>query len=161
MNRSISVVPLIRILTAVAVILAMGMSSRQMTELAAAGVGGSVIEALIAEKSLETAAFTVAEIISLKKAGMSDDTIAMLVHERSFMKGRDTKIYGKDVQPLSAASINDLMALKESGMSDDVLQALIRYQSERTSDLDRQRSWEMLNSMGVVVDGREGVTATP
>ena len=41
----------------------MGISSQQLTTLSAAGVGGSVIEALIAEKSLETAAFTVDYII--------------------------------------------------------------------------------------------------
>ncbi|MFH1982203.1 MAG: hypothetical protein ABIL58_10170 [Pseudomonadota bacterium] len=142
------------LLLAAAVALAAGMSSQQLSALSAAGVGGSVIEALIAEKSLETAAFTVDDIVSLKKSGMSEDTIVMLVHERSFMKNAGTTVYGKDVQPINAASINDLMALKEKGMSDEALRELIRYQSSRTSDDDRRQSWEMLKNMGIVIDGR-------
>ena len=147
-----ALVPLLLVVLSAAA--ALGMSSRQLSQLTAAGVGGGVIEALMAEKSLETAAFTVAEIVSLKKSGLSDDTIGMLVRERSFMKDRGPAVYGKDVQPVSAASINDLITLKQNGMDDAVLQELIRYQSQRTSDLDRQRSWEMLKGMGLVIDGR-------
>ncbi len=149
------------LLVIIAAAVGLGISSRQLTALGAAGVGDSVIEALIAEKSLETAAFTVDEIISLKTAGLSDDTITLLVRERSFMKNREPIVYGKDVQPINTSSINDLMTLKQKGMSDDVLQELIRYQSTRTSDLDRQRSWEMLNSMGIVIDGRQGIAVYP
>jgi len=139
----------------------MGISSQQLSALSAAGVGGSVIEALIAEKSLETAAFTVDEILALKKAGLSDETITLLVRERSFVKNREPIVYGKDVQPINTSSINDLLALKQSGMSDDVLRELIRYQSARTSDVDRQQSWEMLNNMGIVIDRRPGIAVRP
>lgn len=132
----------------------MGMSGQQMTALSAAGVGGNVIAALIAEKSLETVAFTVEEIVSLKRSGMSDDTITMIVKERSFMKNAGATVYGKDVQPLNAASITDLATLKQNGMSDAVIQELIRYQSTRSSAQDRQQSWEMLKNMGIVIDGR-------
>jgi len=149
------------IILAVAAAAALGMSSQKMTALSAAGVGGDVIAALIAEKSFETAAFTVEEIVSLKKSGMSDGTIVLLVRERSFMKGAGTRVYGKDVQPINAASINDLVTLKQNGMSDAVLQELIRYQSTRSSDQDRQQSWEMLKNMGIVIDGRQGVVVNP
>ncbi|HNR12079.1 MAG TPA: hypothetical protein PLG17_03965 [Thermodesulfobacteriota bacterium] len=117
-----------------------------------AGVRDDTIQVLVQEKALETSAFTVQEIVSLKQAGLSDETIQIVVREGSFMKNREPVVYGKEIQPLKFATVNDIIELKQAGLSDEVIKALIVCGSEDRSDQERQQAWDMLDSMGLIID---------
>lgn len=123
--------------------------------LTAAGIDGAALAAIVEEKVIETVAFTVDELIALKKqARLSNETIRLLVKERSFLKNREPVVYGKEVQPIRLSTVDDILALKKAGMSDDVIQAIILVSSESTQARDRDRAWRMLEQMGIVIDGR-------
>lgn len=117
-----------------------------------AGIRDDTIQVLVEEKSFETAAITVPEIVALKQAGVSDETIQVVVREGSFMKERQPIIYGKDIKPSSFATVSDLIELKRAGLSDDVIRAVVVSGSADRSDRERQQAWDMLNSMGLVLD---------
>jgi len=124
-----------------------------MARLTKAGLGGNVIQTIIDEKVIETCAFTVDEIIDLKKSGMSDEAIEGIVKKGSFMKGPQKVVYGKTTQTLKSISPEDMIKLKEAGISDDVLKEIARGNIDR-DDMEHRRAWDMLDSMGLVVDGR-------
>ena len=130
------------------------MSSEALVALKQAGISDETIQVLIQEKALETAAFTVKELVSMKQAGLSEETIQLVVRDGSFMKDRAPIVYGKELRPLSFTTAQDIIDLKNAGISDDVIKAIIVYGAEDSSDQDRDRAWEMLNNMGIVVDTR-------
>jgi hypothetical protein len=129
-------------------------SSDALIVLKQAGVSDGTIQVLVEEKALETAAFTVPEIVALKEAGLSEETIQLVIREGSFMKDREPIVYGKDLKPLKFTTAKDIIELKNAGVSDEVIKAIIVYSSQDSNDRDRQRAWEMLNNMGLVVDER-------
>jgi len=124
-----------------------------MARLTKAGLGGNVIQTIVDEKVIETCAFTVDEIVDLKKSGMSDEAIEGIIKKGSFMKGPQKVVYGKTTQSLRSISPEDMIKLKEAGISDDVLKEIARGNIDR-DDIEHQRAWDMLDSMGLLVDGR-------
>ncbi|MBL0714169.1 MAG: hypothetical protein JJV98_10755 [Desulfosarcina sp.] len=126
------------------------MPVQDMVELKKAGLSDATIELASREKVIETVAFTVDELIQLKKAGFKERTIQVLIQERSFMRGPQKIVYGNQLRPLKLSSVDDIIALKESGMSDDVIQAVIKVAGDN-KDEDYDRSWRMLENMGMVL----------
>ena len=132
------------------------MSGEALIALKQAGISDETIQVLVREKTLETVAFTVKELVDMKQAGLSEETIQLVVREGSFMKNREPIVYGKDLRPLSFTTTQDIIDLKNAGMSDEVIKAIIVYGAENSDDEDRDRAWEMLNNMGIVLDTRRG-----
>ena len=129
------------------------LGSQALLALKQAGIEDETIRLLIQEKSIETGAFTIEEIVYLKKSGIEEQTIQMLIREQSFMKDRQTIVYGKEIQSVKFATVQDVIRLKEAGLSDEVIQAVILVQRSEDS-LERQKAWNMLQSMGIIVDQR-------
>ena len=126
-----------------------------IAKLTKAGLSGKVIQAIIDEKAIETCAFTVQELVDLKKSGLSDEAIRGIVKKGSFMKGPKTVTYGDSTKSLRSVSPEDMIKLKNAGISDDVLKEIARGSINR-DDEEHRRAWDMLNSMGLLVDGRPG-----
>lgn len=130
-----------------------GLESRDIIRLKQAGVSDETVRVLIREKSLETGAFKVDEILTLKKAGLSDATLRMLIAEHSFLKDRQPIVYGQQLHAIKFTSVQDVIRLKEAGLSDTVIQAILLVLQEDNS-ADSQKAWDMLNSMGILIDKR-------
>jgi len=118
-----------------------------------AGIDGNTIQLIISEKVIETCAFSIQEIIDLKKCGIENETIRTLIESGSFMKDTGTILYGNDIKTIKFTSVNDIIKLKDAGISDDVIKAII---SGKKKDYDEeyQRAWEMLENMGIIIDDR-------
>ena len=129
------------------------LGSKDLIRLKKAGIHEDTIKLLIQEKSIETGAFTVEEILSLKQAGFSETTLRMLIAENSFLKDRQPIVYGENLHTVKFTTINDVIRLREAGLSDEVIQAILLVVGDEYS-ADRQRAWDMLNSMGIWVDKR-------
>ena len=129
------------------------LDTKDMAELTKAGLSGKTIQTIIDEKVIETCAFTVQELVDLKKSGLSDEAICGIVKKGSFMKGPKTVTYGDSTKSLRSVSPEDMIKLKNAGISDDVLKEIARGAINR-DDEEHRRAWNMLNNMGLVVDGR-------
>ena len=90
--------------------------------------------------------------MNIKKAGVSDKTIQMLIKEGSFMKNAGTVVYGKDIRPLKFATVKDIIELKNSGLSEKTIQAIIFVTGKSGDDIQRERAWNMLKSMEIHVE---------
>ena len=132
-----------------------GLNSESIVRLKEAGVSDRTIQVMVAEKVVETAAFSVQEIIDMKKAGLSEKTIQMVIREGSFLKDTAPVIYGKDVRSIEFTTARDIIELKKAGISDEVIQAII-YVVGESSDAQRQDAWELLRDMEIRVDLRDG-----
>ncbi len=133
-----------------------GISGEDIQRLNKAGLGADTIQLIVKEKIIETCAFTVQELIDLKtKAKLSEKTLQTLISEGSFLKNRSPVVYGQDVKPVSMSTAADIIELKRAGFSDDVIQAVIVSGSNSRSESDREKAWQMLNNMGIVVDKRK------
>jgi len=132
---------------------ASGLESGDIIRLKQAGVSDETVRVLIREKSLETGAFTVDDILTLKNAGLSEATLRMLIAEHSFLKDRQPIVYGEQLHAITFTSVQDVIRLREAGLSDAVIQAILRVLQEDNS-ADSQKAWEMLNSMGILIDKR-------
>lgn len=132
-----------------------GLESRDMLRLKQAGIADETLRVLIQEKSVETGALTVDEVLALKKAGVSDVTLRMLIAEQSFLKDRQPIIYGRLLHPIRFTSIQDVIQLKEAGLSDAVIVAILNVLREENPQESRE-AWDMLKSMGILVDKRGG-----
>jgi hypothetical protein len=129
------------------------LGSEELIRLKKAGIQESTIQLIIREKSIETGAFTVDEILSLKQAGFSETTLRMIIAENSFLKDRQPIVYGENLQTIKFTTISDVIRLTEAGLSDEVIQAILLVSQDGYSG-DRQRAWNMLDSMGIWVDKR-------
>ena len=109
---------------------------------------------LIREKSQENGAITVSEIVRLKRAGLSEQTIQMVIKEGSFLKNTEPIVYGKSIRPIKLTTAEDLISLKQAGISDDVIKAIIVFGSKDINDSERTRAWDILTNMGILVDMR-------
>lgn len=127
-----------------------GMDPRSLARLKNAGVEDATIEALVRERAIETAAFTVDDILSMKAAGIGEDTLRTLIREGSFMKDREPVVYGNEQRPVRLATTADLIRLKQAGVSDDVLQA-VAAAGRRGSDAEREQILQRLQDMGIWV----------
>ena len=108
------------------------------------------------QKVIETCAFTIDEILDLKKAGLSEKTIQMVIKEGSFMKGAEPIVYGRDIRRSNFMTANDIIELKNAGLSDKTIQAIIIFGARDVNDLEREKAWEMLRNMGIFIDLRKG-----
>lgn len=151
MHKIGSLMAIALVLSIMAIGPAQAMSVETMVELKKAGLSDATIQMAAREKVIETVAFTAEELIQLKQAGFEERTIQILIQERSFMRGPQKVVYGRDTRPLRLSSVNDIIALKDAGMSDDVIQAIVKVAGSR-KDEDYYRSWEMLENMNLEVD---------
>lgn len=151
MHKIVSLMTIALLLSLMAIGPAQAMSVETMVELKKAGLSDATIQMAAREKVIETVAFTAEELIQLKQAGFEERTIQILIQERSFMRGPQKVVYGRDTRPLRLSSVNDIIALKDAGMSDDVIQAIVKVAGSR-KDEDYYRSWEMLENMNLEVD---------
>ncbi|MCF8085016.1 MAG: hypothetical protein K9M96_18205 [Deltaproteobacteria bacterium] len=132
---------------------AAALDSEDMARLTQAGLSGQVIQTIMDEKVIETCAFTVDQIIDLKKSGMSDQAIEDIIKKGSFMKGPQKVVYGDSTRTLKHISPKDMVKLKEAGISDEVLKEIAKGNMDQ-DDVEHKRAWDMLESMGLLVDAR-------
>ena len=147
----IPVLALLAVITAATA--AAALDGRSIAQLKRGGVSDAVIAALVRERSIETAAFTVDDILAMKAAGIGEKALVAVIAEGSFLKDREPVVYGNEMKPLSLSSPADLIALKKAGVSDEVLQA-IALATRRGSDADRQEALDLLRNSGIWVDAR-------
>lgn len=126
----------------------------EMERLIRAGVGSNVIQALIEEKSIETCAFSVEDIIRLKALGLKDADIEAIVRKGSFLKGEKVIVYGKETVPISATSLKDIIDLKQKNFSDEIIKFIILISSGASDKREREEAIELLKRMGIVIDLR-------
>lgn len=132
-----------------------GLNSESIVRLKRAGVSDATIQMMVAEKVVETAAFSVQEIIDMKKAGISEQTLQMVIREGSFLKDTAPVIYGKDVRSIEFTTAADIIALKKAGISNAVIQAIITVAGDSTDD-QRRDAYRLLEDMEIRIDLRGG-----
>ncbi|MCD6274217.1 MAG: hypothetical protein J7K30_15595 [Deltaproteobacteria bacterium] len=130
------------------------MSADDMIRLKKNGISDETVQVIIKEKALETCLFSVDEIVELRNAGISDETVRMLVSEGSFIRNTEPVIYGKDIRSIKFTTAGDIIDLKKAGVSEETLRAIIIYGSRNGSKDEREKAWDMLKSMGIIVDLR-------
>ena len=131
-----------------------GLDGRQLSVLKEAGIQDETIRLMIREKTIETGAFAVEEIVALKRSGIEEATIQMLIREQTFLNDRQPIVYGKEIQSVKFATAGDVIRLKQAGLSDEIIQAIILVQRSEDT-IERQKAWNMLQSMGIIVDWRK------
>ncbi|UCF86190.1 MAG: hypothetical protein JSV50_11325 [Desulfobacteraceae bacterium] len=131
------------------------LNNEDIIRLKKAAISEKTIELMIREKVTETCAFTVQEILDLKEAGLSDRTIQILIKEGSFLKSSEPVIYGKDIRHIKFTTAKDIIELKSAGVCDEVIQAIIVFGSRDADDIEREKAWDLLENMGIIVDMRE------
>jgi hypothetical protein len=133
--------------------LAFGLDAKDAVRLKKAGVSDQALSVVVKEKIIETAAFTVDEILAMKAAGIGEDALQTILVEGSFLKEREPIVYGKDLRSVRFTTAADIIELKKAGVSDEVLQAIVAV-SRRDSDVDRDAALKLLRDMGIWVDVR-------
>jgi hypothetical protein len=118
-----------------------------------AGVGDATIELMVQERTVETAAFTVPDIVAMKAAGVGEAALQALIREGSFLKDREPVIYGNQLRSIRLTSAADIIQLKQAGVSDDVLKAIVEA-SRSDADAARDQALQTLREMGIWVDLR-------
>ena len=131
-------------------------SGKDMVKLKKGGISDETIQVMIREKTLETCQLTVENMLELKKAGISEETIRMVVEEGSFLKDSEPVIYGKDIKSIKFTTAKDIVEFKKAGISDEIIQAIIIFGSSNIGNIEREKAWDMLKRMGIVVDLRRG-----
>ncbi len=131
------------------------LDGKDIIALKKAGISDETIHSMIKEKTKETCAFSVQEIIDLKKAGLSDKTIQLLINDASFMRDTEPIVYGNDIRPIKFTTANDIIKLKKAGVSDETIRAIVIFASGDVNDVEREKAWEMLNNMGIMIDMRK------
>ncbi len=129
------------------------LDGKDILRLEKGGISESNILLIIQEKIIETCAFTVEEILSMRRSGMSNETIRKIMEKTSFMKDTETIEYGKDIRPVKFSSVKDIIELKNAGISDEVILAIVSGSEKRDSE-DYDKAWKMLQNMGLIVDER-------
>jgi hypothetical protein len=145
------------VLAAACVLAAVGgswaLDGKSVARLKKAGVSDRTLELMVRERTVETAAFTVDEIIAMKTAGIGEDALQTLISEGSFLKDREPVIYGNDLRSIRLTTAADIIALKKAGVSDEVLRAIVSA-SRPNSDLDREEAMQLLRDTGIWVEQR-------
>ena len=131
--------------------MAFGLDAKDAMRLKKAGVSDQTLEVMAKEKTIETAAFTVDEILAMKAAGIGENTLQTILAEGSFMKDREPIVYGKELRSVRFTTAADIIELKKAGVSDEVLQAIVAV-NRRDSDVDRDAALNLLRDMGIWVD---------
>jgi len=145
-------------LSAACILAASGVSwaldGRGIARLKKAGVSDRTLELMAKERTVETAAFTVDEIIAMKSAGIGENALQTLIREGSFLKDREPVVYGNELRSIRLTTAADIIALKQAGLSDEVLQAIVAA-SRPDADVDREEALRLLREMGIWVDLRK------
>ena len=131
--------------------MAFGLDAKDAVRLKKAGVSDQTLEVMAKEKTIETAAFTVDEILAMKTAGVGENTLQTILAVGSFMKDREPVVYGKELRSVRFTTAADVIELKKAGVSDEVLQAIVAV-NRRDSDVDRDAALKQLRDMGIWVD---------
>jgi hypothetical protein len=133
------------------------LNSDSVARLKQAGLSDETLVMIEREKVIQTGAFSVQDIIDLKAAGVAEPTIQTLITERSHVRSRAPKVYGKELQSVRALTVKDVVALRDAGISDAVIQEMVSGASSTAhhNDAERERAWRMLEKMGVIVDARD------
>ena len=131
----------------------LSISSEAVLQLKQAGLSDRTIQLIIAERTIETAAFSVEELVALKRAGIGEKTLQAIVQSGSFLRGREPIVYGRGVRPIRLASVEDIIEMHRAGFSDAALQAVLEV-ANPSSESDRQRALDMLEGMHIRVDTR-------
>jgi hypothetical protein len=127
------------------------LDAQSLARLKKAGVEDATIEVMVRERTIETAAFTVADILAMKRAGIGEHTLRTLIREGSFLKDREPVVYGNELRSIRLTTANDIIRLKQAGVSDEVLQAVVAA-SRRGSDVEREQALRRLQETGVWVE---------
>jgi hypothetical protein len=133
--------------------MAFGLDAKDAVRLKKAGVSDQTLDVMAKEKIIETAAFTVEEVLAMKAAGIGENTLQSILTGGSFLKDREPIVYGKDLRSVRFTTAADIIELKKAGVSDEVLQAIVAV-SRRDSDVDRDAALKLLRDMGIWVDVR-------
>jgi len=131
--------------------LALALDAKGLARLKKAGIEDATIETMIQERSIETAAFTVEDILALKASGIGDATLRTLIREGSFWKDREPVIYGRELRSIRLTTVEDVIRLKQAGVSDEILAAIVDA-SRRGADAEREQALRRLQEMGVWVE---------
>jgi len=132
---------------------AWALDGRSVARLKKAGVSDPTLDLLARERTVETAAFTVDEILAMKAAGIGEKALQTLISGGSFMKDREPVVYGNDLRSVRLSTVQDLIALKKAGLSDDVLRAIVAL-NRPSSEVEREEALRLLNQMGIWVEPR-------
>ena len=132
---------------------AFALSPREIKRLKQAGVEDETLALIVRERLIETAAFTVDEIVALKAAGVGEPALGAILAAGSFLKERGPVVYGRELHPIRFATAKDIIALKDAGVSDAVLEAIVAV-SRPGADADREAAFRLLREMGIWVDAR-------
>jgi hypothetical protein len=127
------------------------LDAQSLARLKKAGIEDATIEVMVRERSIETAAFTVDELLALKRAGVGEPALRTLISEGSFLKDREPVVYGNELRSIRLTTANDIIRLKQAGVSDEVLQAIVAA-SRRGSDVEREQALQRLQETGVWVE---------
>ena len=131
------------------------LSGEGIADLKKAGVSDETIQLMVAERVIETAAFSVDDIVKMKMAGVSDETLRMLIKEGSFLKNSGPIVYGQATRSIHFTSAQDVIALKKAGLSDAVIQAVIAASAERYYS-QQEEAFDLLRDMDIRLDLRGG-----
>jgi hypothetical protein len=131
----------------------LGIDAEGIVRLKKAGVSDATLELMAKERTVETAAFTVDEIIAMKAAGVGEKALQTLISEGSFLKDREPVVYGNDLRSIRLTTAADIIALKKAGVSDEVLRAVVAA-SRPDSDRDLEEALRLLRETGIWVDLR-------
>jgi len=129
------------------------LEAEDVLRLKSAGFEDATLQALIEEQSIATAAVSVEELLRLKENGISEETMRMLIRKASFVKNRQTVVYGEALETIHLTTVSDLIRLKQAGLSDEAIQALLRVLGSG-GGTDADRAWEMLDHLGIRIDTR-------
>lgn len=129
------------------------LDGNSVARLKKAGVSDQTLELMIKERTVETAAFTVEEIVAMKAAGIGEKALQALISDGSFMKDREPVVYGNDLRSIRLTTAEDIIALKKAGVGDDVLRAIVAV-NRPNSDLEREEALRLLGQMGIWVEPR-------
>jgi hypothetical protein len=130
-----------------------GLNSESIIRLKKAGLSDQTIQVIVAQKVIETAAFTVEEIVDMKKAGLSEETIQMIIRESSFLTHSQPIVYGKAIRSIQFTTAQDIIELKKAGISDDVIQAIITVVGD-SNESERNEALDLLEDMNIRIDLR-------
>lgn len=132
-----------------------GMNAGDLVRLKKAGISDKTVQVIAKEKAIDTCLVTVDELLELRKAGVSDETIRAMIEEGSFLKDADPVVYGQEIKSIRSPSVNDLIRMKNAGADEETIRTIIRYSSIRSDQVERDKAWEMLNNMGILIDKRQ------
>lgn len=130
---------------------AVALDAKGLARLKKAGVEDATIALMVQERTTETGAFTIEDILAMKSAGIGEAALRTFIREGSFMKERGPVVYGSELRSVRLGSVDDILRLKQAGVSDEVLQAVVKA-SRRGADVDQEQALRQLQEMGIWVE---------